>query len=362
MATTTFKEAALRAIALLGLLAVLLLGAWGIIQLAFFISDVFSNTGGEVSTTTSTEPAHETVTANVPAEATAGQPVTISWTHTGGSGNYAYSIAYSCATGLTFKAPVPTGSTQTVACNTPFNYTQAADHLAITPTLSGTADVQTTITVVATDLATGAVTAQGTGTLTVHPVKKAAPGSSTGSATRTAAGSTGSTYTAARRTANLYGYPDLQVAITSAYSQGGNATVTFVVTNVGTNVSPGNWSLVATLPTGQQYPSDPQPALYPGDKVAFTLNYSDYAGSYSPNYTYGTCNQYGPCAVPGYTGGYQPAPYGCTANSAYGYGCSGNAYPAYGGTKTVSVTVDPYNQVAESSKANNYASATYTAY
>lgn len=358
MANITFKEAALRGIAILGLLAILLLGAWGIIQLAFFISSVFSGAGGSVSTQ---QPAHETLTISVPSSAKADSPVTVSWNHQGGTGNYSYALSYSCATGLSMKAPVPTGAAQTVPCDTPFNYTKATNSLTITPVYSGSTDAKTTITVTSTNLSTGAVTAQASGALTVAATKAPAKPAAT-----TKPSAPKSTYVASTHRSNLYGYPDLAVRVTSARSQNGNAAVQFVVQNIGTNVTPSNWSFIATLPSGYQYPSGPQQALYPGDKIVYTLNYSDYGSTY----TYGTCNQYGPCAVGGYSGGYQPYnasaynPYGC-GNAAYGYGCAGAAayyQGGYGQQKTVTIAVDPYNQVIEATKGNNTASATYAAY
>lgn len=363
MAKTTFKEGALRAVAILGLLAILLLGAWGIIQIAFFISDLVSHAGGAASNGQTTTQQHELITISVPSSATAGTPVTIGWNHQGGSGNYSYAVAYSCVSGLTFKAPVPTGATQSVACNTPFNYTQAKDSLAITPVYSGTTDAKVTITVTATNLATGAITAQSSGTLTVLATK-AAPAKTTTSTTKTSSGSTRTSYVAsAHRTTNLYGYSDLAVTITSAYSTNGNGTLQFVVQNVGTNVTPANWTFNVTLPGGYQYPAGPQQALYPGDKIVYSMGYSDYA---STN-TYGTCNQYGPCSVPGYQGGYQQPTYGynpyggCGTYSAYGYNC-GSYYPGQGQQKQITVTVDPFNQIAEAFKGNNTATASYFAY
>ena len=364
----TFKEQVLRVVAILGLLAILLLGAWGIIQLAFFISSLFSNAGGAVSTAVQTQ-TQETLTVSVPQTATPSTATTINWKLSNGTANYSYSVSYSCANGLSFKAPVPTGATQTVACGTPFNYTQATQFMTLTPVYSGTTDAQTTITVSATNLSTGAIVATATGNMTVLATKKAA---AKPAATYRAPATT---YVAANRTAPLYGYPDLAVTITSASSQNGNATVHFVVQNIGTNVSPANWSFVSTLPINgsYQYPSGPQRALYPGEKIAFTLNFSDYDtnsayGSnnypYNQGYTYGTCNQYGPCAVPGYSGGcgYMPCGYAATIPpyGTYNYGTYGN--PGYGQNKVVSIQVDPYNQVAEVSKANNYANASYISY
>ncbi len=367
----TFKEHVLRAIAILGLLAILLLGAWGIIQLAFFISSLFSNAGGAVSNVVQTQ-THESLTLSVPAKATSGTATTINWTLSNGTAAYAYTLSYSCVTGLSFKAPVPTGATQAVACDTPFNYTQATQFMTLTPVYSGTSDVQTTITVSATNLATGAIVASANGTMTIAGKKAPAKAA----ATSYNSYSPKTTYVAATRTAALYGYPDLAVTITSAYSQGGNATVQFVVQNIGTNVSPANWTFVSTLPINgsYQYPSGPQRALYPGDKIAFTLNFSDYDtnsaygynNGYTNNqgYTYGTCNAYGPCAVPGYSGGCGYAPCGYTApyTNWTPYQPASNVNSYYGGSKVVSIQVDPYNQVPEVSKANNYASTSYVSY
>lgn len=357
MASTTFKDAVLRAVAILGLLAILLLGAWGIIQLAFFISSLFNNAGGAVSTSQTTT--HELITVNVPTTATAGQPVTIGWNHTGGSGNYAYSVSYSCVTGLTFKAPVPTGSTQTVPCDTPFNYTQATSNLSITPIYSGSTDAKVTITVLATNLATGAITAQTTGTMTVKATKAATPAKTT-KTTSTSGSKSSSTYVAStKHYSSLYGYSDLQVTITSVYSQNGRAALQFVIQNVGTNVTPANWTFNATLPINGSYvyTSAPQQALYPGDKIVYSMGYSDYGNtgydySYNTQYPYGTYGSYNPyscSSIPGYG-------YGCAGASAYGYN------NGYYGQHTVSVTADPYNQVVELNKGNNTASASYTTY
>ncbi|MEK7109389.1 MAG: hypothetical protein AAB919_03060 [Patescibacteria group bacterium] len=367
----TFRENALRVVAILGLLAILLLGAWGIIQLAFFISSLFNNAGGAASNVVQT-PVQETLTVSLPASAAAGSSVAINWSHQGGSGAYSYALSYSCVSGLSFKAPVPTGALQPVACDTPFNYTQATENMTLTPVYSGTSDAKTTITVKATKLSTGAVTASATGNLTV-PATKKAPAKTT-----TKAASPKTTYVASGRTTNLYGYSDLAVSISSAYSRGGNVTVQFVVNNIGTNVSPANWSFDAVLPINGSYtyPSGPQRALYPGDKIAYTLNFSDY--NYNSGlpaqagYTYGTCNQYGPCAVPGYSGGCGNYPCGYTppytnwtsyqpcANCGYGGNYDYNY--GYNQNKTVTITVDPYNQIYELSEYNNTATASYISY
>src|SRR3989344_466538 len=131
---TTFKDSALRTVAVLGLVAVLLLGAWGIIQIAFNLPAFLGGIGSFFTKSDTTE-VQEGLVVSTPTILTSGEAFTISWTHSGGSGNYGYALSYSCASGVTLKAPVPAGTTQDVPCNTPFNYTNASQSLILTPTL-----------------------------------------------------------------------------------------------------------------------------------------------------------------------------------------------------------------------------------
>ncbi len=349
----TFKENVLRVVAVIGLIAVLLLGAWGIIQLAFVLPGFFSG-----SNSGNTASAKETLVVSLPSAVTSEQAFPISWNHRGQSGTYSYAISYSCTDGVSMKTLVPTGAWQTVACNTPFNYTNASTTTGLVPILTGTKNVPVTITVAATKLATGAVTATGSGTTMVGGAQKV-----TAQKTVTAKTSSSSTkYVPAARTTNLYGYADLAVSVVSAPSAvpaGSRTSIQFVVQNIGTNVAPAGWTLNTTLPYTPVYTYDagPQRALYPGDKVVYTLTFDapyNYNNNYNPctgwsfpctqptpvNGGPGTCNQYGPCNVPGY-----PA-----NNYAYTY-----PTPNYGGTSVITIQVDPYNALWEMSEVNNTA-------
>lgn len=355
----TFRENVLRVVAVVGLIAVLLLGAWGIIQLAFYIPTLF---GGSTSTV------KETLSVSVPMGFTSGATFPVSWTHKGFSGEYSYSISYSCTTGITLKAPVPTGALQEVPCNTPFNYTNATSSTLLTAVLTGTVAKPVTLTVSANKLSTGAVTATATANTTINPAQKAPA-----AAIKTSALSSGSSakYVASGRTQNLYGYADLAVYMTSnpgAVRAGSRISMQFTIQNLGTNTAAAGWSFTALLPYNPvyTYQSAPQQALYPGDKIVYTLTYDaqpnvQYGTSYDSNpcaWSYpctgaqpiyggpGTCNAYGPCAVPSY------------ANNPYAPALPGIA----AAQQTASVQADNYNQVFESNEANNYGSITYTVY
>ncbi|HEY4502190.1 MAG TPA: CARDB domain-containing protein [Candidatus Paceibacterota bacterium] len=318
MAThTTFRENMLRVIAVLGLIAILLLGAWGIIQLAFYLPTFFSNWGS----------AKETLSVSVPAQTTSDKAAALSWKHTGKSGEYSYSASYTCAPGLQFAAPVPTGSYQIVACDTPFNYVSASSSMQIIPVLAkGQKNATTTLSVAATRLADGTIAVRGKAQTTVAASTTQATSATT--ATKPAATKPAttqkpaSTYVPSGRTANLYGYADLIVQITSAPESapaGARVSLQFVVTNIGTNVAPAGWVFNATLPYNPiyVYPSGGQQMLYPGDKIVYTLGYD---------------------AV------------------------STNGYNYYGSQSTATINIDTNNYVAESSEANNTASAVYQVY
>lgn len=361
----TFWDNVLRVVAVIGLLAVLLLGAWGIIQIAFLLPSFF---GGLFGSRPSTTIAGETVSVSVPATATANTPFTLTWSHTKKSGEYSYAVSYSCESNFAVAALTPTGSWSQVPCNTPFNYTNASSSMSIIGLLgTSTKSAKPTFTVTATKLSTGAITARGTAATTVNAPTSTATKPTTTTKPKTTTKS-GGTYYASGRTSNLYGYPDLAVTIDSVQSIGGNAAVIFTIKNVGTNVSPANWTFNATIPQNGTYvyPSAPQQALYPGDRIVYTLRYSETSG-YNGNQpctgygfpcaaptTYGgpgSCNQYGPCTVPGYVN------YTVTPNQ-YSYSYSGS----WNNQQVVSIQVDPSGYFNEVTKANNWASQYYVAY
>jgi len=261
----TFRENVLRVVAVIGLIAVLLLGAWGIIQLAFFIPTFLSNIGGSVTPKTQT---NTTATTTVKTAVVAETP----------------------------KPVVKTAAAKPAA---------------------------------------------------VKYVASAKP------------------------RAALYGYPDLAVRIINAPTSvraGQQVSLQFIIENTGTNVVPANWYFTASLPYNPvyTYQSPVQQALYPGDKIVYTLGYTaQLSGTpYTQNggcdgWSYpcnpgtpvyggpGTCNAYGPCNIPGY------------APNVYGY-----SYPQqnYGGTQSASINADPYNLVWELNESNNTAGISYQVY
>ncbi len=353
---TPIKDMFLRGIAVLGLIAVLLLGAWGIIQIALSLPGVFASIGGIFNRGGSAPAAQESLSVSAPLSSPSGAPLTLSWKHERGTGQSGYTISYSCADGLSMKAPLPNGTYKDVACNTPFNYTNASTSVALTAVNTGASQTATTFTVAAKKLSSGAITSSGTATVSVGagvaekpktPAKKPA--------------SSGS-YTPAKRAVQLYGYPDLAIRINSVAPSGSRMNVQFTVENIGTNTVPAGWSFQANLPIetgysagGYPYYAPAQRALNPGDKIVFTMGYDSASYGQYQQYpqNYGTTPPGWRCGYT-YNGQYNYPDCSHLYSTGYGTGYSGSNYNTYN-PGIVTIMVDAQNQVWESNENNNTA-------
>ncbi len=285
------RDALLRAIATIGLVAILVLGAWGIIQIVMGLPSFFErfSSGATPPPTTSSS---EQILITAPSVVTSGQPFTLAWERRGGSAPVSYSFSYACTSSVVFAAPTPAGKYQQVPCNTSFNYTnatQAVDLIALLPT-NATKQAQTILIVKATRLSDDTITTSASSTLTVLPAKSAPAASNTNQNRSTSSATSGATsrYTASGRTTNLYGNPDLVARIISARPVGDRYSVQFEISNVGTNVTPYGWEFTANLPLTPSYTfsSHPQQKLYPGDKIVYTIGFDAPTYNYYYNNTF----------------------------------------------------------------------------
>ncbi|MDE2212930.1 MAG: hypothetical protein KGJ34_00100 [Patescibacteria group bacterium] len=339
----------LRILTVVGLVLLLILGAWGIIIVASNIPNVLGEIGGGFSSLFS-QPFSPQTSTSTPTQAQVNQVVVVSiasstlpsgsafmvsWTHSINSaapseGAYGYEISYACTSGLSLDAPIPTGAYQAVPCNTPFNYVDATEHMLLIPHVPGEKNVATEISVSAVNLATGAITATGSASVTIAPTKTTAP-------VATAPATKGYSVKGVSK-----GYPaqevagvDLSVRILSA----GQGSVEFEIGNAGSLTAPAGWIFTASLPLSPAYTyiSAPQQALPPGGYIVYTLNWRAPIYSQESN-----CNPTAPVYPIGY-----PAP--C-------YGAQGNG--GYLSSGVVTITADPGERTGDVNFANNTASAT----
>ncbi len=372
----TFRDRAFQALGILGFIAILLLGAWGIFRIVTSLPGIFNNLTASVGSSSSEE---EKLTVTSPQGSIAsGAPTTIAWTHSGlpaaqgsaqagGSGNYTFTASYDCHDGLTVAAQLPNGSSQSVPCNTPFNFTNSQSSIAITPTYTGTQDIGVTFTVSAIALETGAVTTSAQRSVTLLHTEKAAPAEPTKPATpaKPTTPSSTVTYVNSTRPSNPNGWSDLAVSILStgvispsgvytpgsAVHLGQRAGVQFQISNVGDKTVPAGWNFnaVLPLPTPYTYNAASQSELAPGASVVYTLGFDGFGGNnfncyQNPNYPYNTvCPQNNNCYYP--------------QGATYPYTCP-IAQP-YAGNLIVTIVADPLGYIPEINKANNNASATF---
>lgn len=383
----SFTDSLIRAAALIGLLLVLLLGAWGIILLAFNLPTIASNVGTSIvslfnpsSTPDNTPDTTNTlaaITVSAPSSVKSGSSFVVSWTADQADSSYSYTVSYACKNGLSLKAPMPNGSYEDVACSTPFNFVGATAKMTLIATATGNTTVPATIVVSATHKGDSTLVASGSTVVNIGGTTAVTPTPSTGS--------NEPTYVPSNHTTNLYGTADLAVrilSINSLSSVQGRTAVQFEVSNIGTNVAPAGWMFTANLPVGYSYvySSVTQQALYPGDRIVYTLGFNSavnnqyctqqypnqncpwYQAPYQPYPYQGICYRYD---------GYQNIPVSCpnsinpnydyynnyTNTNGYNYQYSYNSgyTNSYYNGQLVTITVDPRNYVADYNRINNTA-------
>ena len=143
----------LRTVAIVGLIAVLVLGAWGIILLAFNLPTIFSNVGSSISALFGGEPNTPAENGNLsvtaPETVQSGNAFQVTWDHADMDAGDTYTLSYACEAGLTLRAPRANGNYENIDCNTPFNFVSATKNMRLIPTLTGTTPKSAIITVTA---------------------------------------------------------------------------------------------------------------------------------------------------------------------------------------------------------------------
>lgn len=258
---------------IIGFVILFVIIIWGIVHLIELISSSFS----------SSKPA-PTIQVNAPAQATSGQPVTISWNYTpSAAGSYAF--LYECQSGLTFDMQASTtngtSATSSVPCGVAYSTATQNNSLIVTPILSSTSSISDTLSIVFIPSQAGSQVL-GNAAMTVNPAAKPVPVVTRPAAKPVSSGASSyssSSYGGSGYSTTYSGPADLAVSIISGnINANGYGTVTFNIANVGGSPS-GTYEFSAQLPTAQPYPytSPIQAPLAPGAHVVSTLNFTDAA-------------------------------------------------------------------------------------
>lgn len=316
METQTQKRSvALKAISIVGFVAILIFGVWGLIQVARMVPNLFSSIGGAaVSLSSIFVPAERLEVSLETSNVTSSVPFTISWDHTNKRGEGTYRLSYACRDGVTMQAPDERGTYQTVFCETPFNLTNEESSMKVVAFSDRNRFIDVPMKLAFTRLSDGEMTASTETAITIENKQYTAPlptATSTVSAPtkpvtttptpsriiRKAGVETRNVYsvTTTSRVSDPNGRVDLSVQIletgsldpvtnvftrTASIRRGSKGAVRFQVTNLGTK-SAENWTFNAVVPTFPMYiySSDMQPVLGPGDSVEYTLGFDQADGT-----------------------------------------------------------------------------------
>lgn len=238
---------------ILGFAILFIIIIWGFVHLVSLISSsLFSK--------------HSTpsIEVTVPAQATSGQPVTISWTYAP-SAQGSYAFLYQCQSGLSFETKGATSSMASIPCGSAYTVGSTNNSLTLTPLLSAASTATDTVSIVFIPSQSGSQV-QGDATIAINPAAKSAP-------TKPAPKVATPTYTAPQYS----GPADLSVRIVSSnVDASGAGVVTFDIANIGGSAS-GSYYFTAQLPTAQPYPyqSPLQASLAPGAHITSTLRFTD---------------------------------------------------------------------------------------
>jgi hypothetical protein len=307
----TFKRVAIRALAVLGFVALLSVGMWGSVQLARSVPNAFSALAAAVVSLTQVFiPAGEEIVLATPsATQSANAPFTLSWTHEKKSLDGSYTFRYDCADGVSFSSPLPSGEMVTVFCNTPFNFLNSGNAIALTALSANNRFVDVTLYVDFTPNGQSRPTITGSKLITIENTGITGSQGTTGTTPTTPVPTTPITPTAPvtptpgvkTETVEVIGGPtqsnpngptDLTARVieigvvdkttgvftaSSTPKRTERVGVRFVVENIGTRRS-GEWNFNVVLPTlpSHIFSSQMQQALGPGDRIEFTIGFDSF--------------------------------------------------------------------------------------
>lgn len=307
-----------KALAVVGLLALLIVGSFSTIALARFVGPVLSSVGETLSRAASAAavtlssvfiPAGNNLTVSTEASSIkSGETFILSWNLEGAKKNGSYSLSYPCIDGFHIKATTAARGTEVVLCNTEFRFINNGNALRLTPISTESRYVDMPITLSFTENGEDEALETATVVITVTndnpsktPVSTAPTGNTnpsnqnTGTSGTRQGQPTSQTITnipiggSTARAENPNGKPDLKVSIittgvvdkitgvfatTSSLYRANRIAVRFAVENIGDKTS-NEWMFNAILPTYPPYTynSDSQPKLKPGDRIEFTIGF-----------------------------------------------------------------------------------------
>lgn len=247
-------------------------------------------------------PSERIVLSVVDSQTVVGEPFVVSWEHRGKDSEGSYAFMYECQDDVHFSLKTKSADIGTIFCNT--NIAIESTDTALTLTALGAIDgvVEVPVHVFFTKNNETNVHREAALTLEIQDTRFDTATST--DATVTPTPSTGGTGVTAgtptheviriSTTPELFGKADLTVHFISVglvdkktgvfekknelpreYPSGKRPAIQFEVKNEGTNLADKNWRFEVALPTSPSfnYKSSNQPAMFPGDRITYTIGF-----------------------------------------------------------------------------------------
>ena len=305
-------ETGVRVLAVFGFIAIVLIGLWGSVSVARAVPGTLSSLAAAIVSLTSIfVPADEAITISVPSlTVNHNEQFELSWTHENQSVDGSYTFRYDCAPGVSFTSPTRTGSEAAVFCNTPFNFLNASDAIALTAFSDQNRFIDVTVHIDFTPNGASQPTVTGATVLTITNEEQSSSPDATDGTTGGETGGGTPVVTPGEETTDIFVIPNGQtgsnpngvVDLTASIIEVGviekdtgeftasstpsrtddeyRVAIRFAITNIGSRTSD-QWTFNAVLPTfpAHIFTSPTQQALGPGDRIEFTLGFDSFVDS-----------------------------------------------------------------------------------
>lgn len=300
---STFRDITNKTFAIIGVVAVLLVGMWLAVNAVTMVPRLASMLASAMVSMSSIFVPGERIEISVSDVIENEKPFTLSWDHINKSDKGTYAFSFVCAEDLYFTSSLSTGG-EIITCNTPFQSAELKGNITLTPHTKAIKDLDTTFIVAfveagsttasAESRVAATVTAKSSTVTTpkpttpvtgVTPKPPKTPGTTT---TNTY------TYTGTSTPSNPNGVVNLRgkvIAVgvldrttgeftaSTSINISARVGVKFEIENIGTRTSSA-WSFIAQLPTTpfHSFQSAAQIPLAPGDKIEYTLGFDSVEG------------------------------------------------------------------------------------
>ena len=295
-------ESAMRVLAGIGFIAVLVVGMYLSVAAAKAIPGTFRQVAAAIISISSIfVPANETLTLSLStASVESGTPLTVAFDHRNKSTEGTYAFRYSCTDGVTITTTVQADTAVPITCNQSFAFEPFNNALVIVPSAQKDSAIELFISFTPNSAGTGSPTIVGSAALTITmpsragaPLTTVQPPTSAPAPTPTPAPKPPKTTVVVPqgRQSDPNGFTDLTARIietgiidangafvaSSTPNRASRVAVRFAVENIGTKTSK-EFTFSAVLPTYPPftYFSPSQVALGPGDRIEFTIGFDSF--------------------------------------------------------------------------------------